>query len=197
MPPEFAPQRHQLEVRDVAVGKCENLSRMPVGMQSDHGRVRRPPDRQTDLLAVPPLVDRLDDFGIGQVEFPDPAQRIPHDGALRGELCLVRQMLQLAPAAVVLGGGGYNPWTVTRYWTGLWGTLSGRTVPALLPEAARGVLAGLHCDLIDDEDILVHWLTTLADPANEGSVREEIETMRDQAWRQADAAQGLVSEGTT
>jgi hypothetical protein len=59
------------------------------------------------------------------------------------------------------------------------------------------VLAGLHCDLIDDEDILVHWLTTLADPANEGSVREEIETMRNQAWRRADAAQGLVSEGTT
>lgn len=108
-----------------------------------------------------------------------------------------RRIAALAPAAVVLGGGGYNPWTVTRYWTGLWGTLSGRTVPALLPEAARGVLAGLHCDLIDDEDILVHWLTTLADPANEGSVREEIETMRDRAWRRADAAQGLVSEGTT
>jgi acetoin utilization protein AcuC len=102
----------------------------------------------------------------------------------------------LAPAAVVLGGGGYNPWTVTRYWTGLWGTLSGRIVPAMLPEAARGVLAGLHCDLIDDEDVLAHWLTTLADPANDGPVREEIETMRDEVLRRADAAQGLVSEGT-
>ena len=102
----------------------------------------------------------------------------------------------LAPAAVVLGGGGYNPWTVTRYWTGLWGTLSGRIVPAMLPEAARGVLAGLHCDLIDDEDVLAHWLTTLADPANAGPVREEIETMRDEVLRRADAAQGLVSEGT-
>ena len=43
-----------------------------------------------------------------------------------------KRIAALAPAAVVLGGGGYNPWTVTRYWTGLWGTLSGRTVPALL-----------------------------------------------------------------
>jgi acetoin utilization protein AcuC len=110
--------------------------------------------------------------------------------------CAAKRIAALAPAAVVLGGGGYNPWTVTRYWTGLWGTLSGRTVPQTLPEAARGVLAGLHCDLIDDEDVLAHWLTTLADPANEGPVREEIEAMRDQALRQADRARGLVSEGT-
>jgi acetoin utilization protein AcuC len=107
-----------------------------------------------------------------------------------------KRVAALAPAAVVLGGGGYNPWTVTRYWTGMWGTLSGRALPATLPEAARGVLAGLHCDLLDDEDILAHWLTTLADPGNEGPVRKEIEAMRDQALRQTDQARGLVSEGT-
>ncbi len=94
------------------------------------------------------------------------------------------RIVALAPAAVVLGGGGYNPWTVTRYWTGLWGTLSGRTIPATLPKAARARLAGLQCDLIDDDEVLEEWLTSLADPPNEGRVREQIETMRDQALRQ-------------
>lgn len=72
-------------------------------------------------------------------------------------------LVALAPAAVVLGGGGYNPWTLARYWTGLWGRLSGREIPGRLPEAARAVLARLSCDLVDDEDVRPEWLETLAD----------------------------------
>jgi len=86
----------------------------------------------------------------------------------------VERLAALAPATVVLGGGGYNPWTVTRYWTGLWGTLSGREIPGTLPEAARAILGGLECDLIDGEDVLPRWQTTLADPPNEGPVRDEV-----------------------
>lgn len=97
-----------------------------------------------------------------------------------------RCIAELAPAAVVLGGGGYNPWTVTRYWAGLWGTLSGREIPAALPDAARAIFDRLQCDLIDEEDILPIWRTTLADPPNPGPVRSEIEVLRDQALRQAD-----------
>jgi acetoin utilization protein AcuC len=98
----------------------------------------------------------------------------------------IERIAALAPAAVVLGGGGYNPWTLTRYWAGLWGRLSGRAAPATLPEIARRVLAGLRCDLIDDEDVLPSWLTTLADPPNHGPVREEIENLRSRALAQAD-----------
>ena len=36
---------------------------------------------------------------------------------------VVARLANLAPAAVVLGGGGYNPWTVARYRAGLWGRL--------------------------------------------------------------------------
>ena len=75
----------------------------------------------------------------------------------------VEALVALAPRAVVLGGGGYNPWTVARYWTGLWGRLSGREIPARLPEAARAILARLSCDLVDDEDRRPEWLETLAD----------------------------------
>jgi hypothetical protein len=97
------------------------------------------------------------------------------------------EIAALAPAAVVLGGGGYNPWTVTRYWTGLWGTLSGREPPAILPSAAREVFQGLECDLIDAEDMSPLWATTLADVPNEGPVRPEIEALRGNALRYAGA----------
>jgi len=102
----------------------------------------------------------------------------------------------LAPAVVVLGGGGYNPWTVIRYWSGLWGTLSGRTVPVGLPAQARAVLAPLHCDLIDDEDIAQSWLTTLRDALNEGPISGAVEALRDQALRQADAGHWDASPRT-
>jgi acetoin utilization protein AcuC len=101
----------------------------------------------------------------------------------------------LAPAAVVLGGGGYNPWTVTRYWTGLWGTLSSRAIPTTLPLAARAVFAGLECELIDAEDVSPLWSTTLADAPNEASVRQEIEALRDEALHLAGAGRWLPTPG--
>jgi acetoin utilization protein AcuC len=93
----------------------------------------------------------------------------------------VERVTAAAPAAVVLGGGGYNPWTVTRYWTGLWGRLSGRRIPAALPDDARAILARLRSDLIDDEDVREAWLTTLADEPNDAPPRDEIRLLRDRA----------------
>jgi acetoin utilization protein AcuC len=86
----------------------------------------------------------------------------------------VVRLCACAPVAVVLGGGGYNPWTLTRYWAGLWARLSGRTIPDALPPAAREVLARLTCDLVDDEDVRPEWLSTLADAPDARRVREEV-----------------------
>jgi acetoin utilization protein AcuC len=85
-----------------------------------------------------------------------------------------RDLIALAPAAVVLGGGGYNPWTTARLWAGMWGLLEGRDIGGVLPERARAVLARLDCDLVDDEDRDPAWLTTLVDPPNAGPVRSEV-----------------------
>ncbi|HMO70434.1 MAG TPA: acetoin utilization protein AcuC, partial [Paracoccaceae bacterium] len=35
----------------------------------------------------------------------------------------------LAPRLMVLGGGGYNPWTVGRLWSLIWADLAGQEVP--------------------------------------------------------------------
>lgn len=93
----------------------------------------------------------------------------------------VERLTALAPAVVVLGGGGYNPWTVARYWTGLWGRLSDRPIPATLPPDAREILARLSCDLIDEDDVRAEWLATLADEPHEGTVRDEVGALADRA----------------
>ena len=89
----------------------------------------------------------------------------------------VERLVATARAAVVLGGGGYNPWTVARYWTGLWGRLSGRSIPDTLPAGAQAILAALDCDLIDDEERREEWLTTLADGSNNGPVRAAVRSL--------------------
>jgi acetoin utilization protein AcuC len=89
----------------------------------------------------------------------------------------VEKLLELTRSNVVLGGGGYNPWTLIRCWTGLWGRLSGRTIPDVLPLQAQTYLQGLECDLLDEEEIRADWFTTLADRGNAGPVRPEIEQL--------------------
>jgi acetoin utilization protein AcuC len=84
----------------------------------------------------------------------------------------VEKVAALAPAAVVLGGGGYNPWNVVRCWGGLWGRLSGRAIPEPLPEAGRAVLEGLWSPRVAAPDPL--WMTTLLDAPRSGHVRDEI-----------------------
>ena len=64
----------------------------------------------------------------------------------------------------------------------------GRKIPASLPEAARAILARLHSDLIDDEDVREAWLTTLADAPNDAPARDEIRRLRDAALAQVDGA---------
>jgi acetoin utilization protein AcuC len=87
----------------------------------------------------------------------------------------VRAIRAMTPRLVVLGGGGYNPWSVARCWTLVWAELSGQEVPDRLPEPAVRVLA-------DIDPRALRWrkppdaplLTTLADPAREGPVRAEL-----------------------
>jgi acetoin utilization protein AcuC len=75
----------------------------------------------------------------------------------------VEQFTMLAPAVVVLGGGGYNPWTLARCWAGLWARLAGFEIPAALPDRAQRILAALECDLVDEQEIEHSWLSSIAD----------------------------------
>ena len=86
----------------------------------------------------------------------------------------VDRLIGLEQPTVVLGGGGYNPWTLSRYWAGLWGRIAGCPMPDTLPPAARQLLAGMRCDLVDEDDVDETWLTQLADSPYPRLVRDSV-----------------------
>jgi acetoin utilization protein AcuC len=75
----------------------------------------------------------------------------------------IARLLPLASKRLVLGGGGYNPWSVGRCWTGIWGLLNGYEAPARLPDAAESVLRALTWNRREGRDPPDHWFTTRAD----------------------------------
>ena len=82
---------------------------------------------------------------------------------------ILRGLLDLGvPRLLVLGGGGYNPWTVGRLWTGVWGILNGRDVGAAMPQAGREVLRALTFEGNSrGRNPPAHWFTTLQDAPQE------------------------------
>ena len=86
----------------------------------------------------------------------------------------VLDMQKQSEHLVVLGGGGYNPWTTVRTWVGLWGLLNRQSIPDILPDAAQTILEKFDSDLIDEEDRLPEWIASLMDKENPGEIRDEI-----------------------
>lgn len=97
---------------------------------------------------------------------------------------IVAALRPLAPRYLVLGGGGYNPWSVGRLWTGVWATLAGFEVPDRLPPEGEAVLRALtwegHSRGRAPPD---HWFTTLRDTPRSGNVRPEVRERVDHLTR--------------
>ncbi len=142
-----------------------------------------PPDFNDSELAalmdwaVRPLVDRFRPSvlvvqgGVDGLADDPMSQLALSNGALWSAVAALRP---LAPALLMLGGGGYNPWSVARAWAGFWGTLAGHPLPVRLPPAAESVLRGLSWRRSQGRNPPEHWFTTLADPPRPGPVRPEI-----------------------
>lgn len=91
------------------------------------------------------------------------------------QLDVLRGLMGLAPRLLVLGGGGYNPWSVGRLWAQVWGLLNGQEVPETVPQAAQDVLRGLRFDgNRRGKNPPEHWFTTLRDVPRQGPIRVEI-----------------------
>lgn len=88
---------------------------------------------------------------------------------------ILRALQGTAPRLLVLGGGGYNPWSVGRLWTGVWGILNGHEMPEVLPPDAQRVLRGLQFDgNSGGRNPPEHWFTTLQDAPRYGAIRDEV-----------------------
>ena len=88
---------------------------------------------------------------------------------------VLRGLRQMAKRLLVLGGGGYNPWSVGRLWTGVWGILNDEVIPDRLPPDAEAVLSALKFEgNRRGRNPPEHWFTTLQDPPREGPVDDQI-----------------------
>jgi acetoin utilization protein AcuC len=93
--------------------------------------------------------------------------------------------MRLAKALVVLGGGGYNPYTVGRCWAGIWARLNRLPIPAQTTEAAEQVLRGLTYNRAAGRNPPEHWFTTLRDAPREGPVRPAIRMLAEQTLKES------------
>lgn len=91
---------------------------------------------------------------------------------------IVRSLMGLSPRLLVLGGGGYNPWSVGRLWTGVWATLNGYDIPVRVTPQAEATLRALRFDgNRRGKNPPEHWFTTLADTPRHGPIRDDIRQM--------------------
>jgi len=95
----------------------------------------------------------------------------------------VESLIAFGLPTIVLGGGGYNPWTVTRYWAGMWGRIKGMPFPEQLPEEATRYLQSMECELLDEDEIDEAWLKTMADSPYPGPVRDAITSLVPESGR--------------
>jgi acetoin utilization protein AcuC len=83
--------------------------------------------------------------------------------------------MRAADRLLVLGGGGYNPWTVGRLWTGVWAVLNQIEIPERLSPEAEAVLRGLEWrGSARGKSPPEHWFTSLRDSRREGPVRDAV-----------------------
>ncbi|MFQ6548926.1 acetoin utilization protein AcuC [Aestuariibius sp. 2305UL40-4] len=157
-------------LEDRGAGQVWNLP-VPAGLN----------DREMAVIREDLILPVIDGFAPEAIVLQCGADAVEEDPQSRLALsngahwAVVRAVMPLAPRLLVLGGGGYNPWSVGRLWTGVWGVLNGHPVPEPLPPAAEAVLRGLVWD--GDRrgrQPPEHWFTTLADAPREGPVRPEI-----------------------
>ena len=154
---------------DRGVGNCFNLP-VPPGFND------------TEMRAVLQrlILPRLNAFAPQVVILQCGADALTEDPLSRLSLsnnahfAVVAALKAVSPRLLVLGGGGYNPWSVGRCWAGVWATLAGHPVPGVLPPAAEAILRGLSWGgggrALPGEAML----TTLRDPPREGPLRPEV-----------------------
>ena len=90
----------------------------------------------------------------------------------------------MAPRLVVVGGGGYNPYTVGRCWAGIWATLNDFPIPDRTTPAAERILRALVYNRAAGRNPPAHWFTALRDAPREGPLRDDIKRLAEQALKE-------------
>lgn len=90
---------------------------------------------------------------------------------------VIEALMPIAPRLIVTGGGGYNPWSVARCWTGVWAILNGLEIPGRLPIPAETLLREISWNRSAGRNPPDHWFTTLKDDPRLGPIRDEVRAL--------------------
>lgn len=157
-------------ITDAGVGQTFNLP-LPRGLNdSEFAQIR-------DRLIRPAVEGFAPDAivlqcGADAVE-EDPLSRLTLSNNAHFDTLAV--LMPLAPRFLLLGGGGYNPWSVGRLWSGAWAVLSGQDIPDRLPPEAEDVLRRLSFKGNSrGKNPPEHWFTTIRDAPRTGPVRPDV-----------------------
>ena len=154
---------------DRAGGQARNLP-VPAGFN----------DSEMDYVLEAGLLPLAEDFKPEAVVLQCGADALEEDPLSRLSLSnralwrVAEAVRRLAPRVLVLGGGGYNPWSVGRCWTGVWAVLNGFAIPDRLPPEGEAVLRRLSWRHSRGRNPPDAWFTTLADAPRPGPIRHEI-----------------------
>ena len=155
---------------DAGIGNVWNLP-VPRGFNDD----------EMTLVLNELILPLLTNFGADAIVLQCGADAVEEDPQSRLSLsntshfAVVRSLMGLSERLLVTGGGGYNPWSVGRLWTGVWGVLNGHEPPTDLPVDARPILGNLvwrHQRRFKEPPD--HWINSLVDERRGGSIRSEV-----------------------
>ncbi len=158
-------------ITDRGVGQVHNLP-LPAGSHDDDMALVR------DAVILPLVTAFRPDAVVLQcgadAVAEDPQSRLALSN--NAHWSIVAALNGIAPRTLVLGGGGYNPWSVGRLWTGVWATLAGAEIPDRLPNAAEQVLRALVWETRGGRPRLPPdpWVTTLRDARRTGAIGAEV-----------------------
>ncbi len=152
-------------------GNCLNLP-VPRGFN----------DSEMAMITQELILPAIDGFAPDAIVLQCGADAVEEDPLSRLTLsnnahwAVLRALMDLGcPRLLVLGGGGYNPWSVGRLWTGIWANMNGFDIPEHLPPEGEAVLR----DLVWEKSRAgkappEHWFTTLRDAPRNGPIRDEV-----------------------
>lgn len=154
---------------DTGGGNCVNLP-VPRGFN----------DTEMQAVLETLIVPRTADFAPEVIVLQCGADALTEDPLSRlclsnnAHIAVLQALRPLAPRFLLLGGGGYNPWSVGRCWSALWATLAGYEIPDVLPAPAQAVLRALSWNGGHRPPPDPALLTTLRDVPRPGPLRPDL-----------------------
>ena len=165
-------------VEDRGGGRARNLP-VPAGFN----------DSELDYLLEAAVLPLIEAFAPGAIVLQCGADALADDPLSRLALSngalwrVVDRVKAMAPGLLVLGGGGYNPWSVARCWTGVWAVLNDFAIPERLAAPGREVLGALTWRHSRGRNPPAHWIDRLRDDPRPGPVRGEVRALAARVMR--------------